>query len=97
MACTVFLFVQKCMTVLHRTDDRRDRALLLGGLVSFASLLILGFARSFAVIPKPAFIIALSVGLCSAFANILFREHDVLASVPADSGERAERFYHSGR
>lgn len=97
MVCTVFLFVQKCMTVLHRTDDRRDRALLLGGLVSFASLMILGFARSFAVIPKPAFIIALSVGLCSAFANILFREHDVLASVPADSGERAERFYHSGR
>lgn len=96
-AVAVFFFIQKCMTALARTQDKRDRALLLGGFVSLAGLLILGIGRSFAVIPKPAFIIALSVGLCSAFANILLDEREVLSTLHAPDPESADRFYSDGK
>ncbi len=93
LATTVFLFLQKGITCLGYTSARRDRAMLLGGIVSVCGMLIFGIFRSFLTVPRVFFTVTLVVALASAYANIIFDESDVLAATTAGSPRSEDRLY----
>ncbi len=96
LALVLFLFVQKSFSCIRHAAAKSSRALILGGLGSVVSVLILGTVRSFSGIPRVFFTLLLAVALCSAYENILFEEHDVLTVDPAGDHTREDRMYRTG-
>jgi len=96
LALVLFLFVQKSLSCIRHAASKSSRALILGGLGSVVSVLILGTVRSFSGIPRVFFTLLLAVALCSAYENILFEEHDVLTVDPAGDHTREDRMYRVG-
>ncbi len=93
LGAVVFFFFQKSFTCLGCTAARRDRAMLLGGVVSMCGVLVFGIFRSFLTVPRVFFTLTLVLALCSAYENIIFREYDVLmATDPGTSGEQDRIF-----
>lgn len=95
-ALVLFLFLQKSLSCVRHTASKGARALILGGLCSVTSVLILGTVRSFAGVPRVFFTLLLAVALCSAYENVLFEEHDVLTVDPAGDPTCEDRMYRSG-
>lgn len=91
------LFLQKSLTCLQHTAVSRDRAMILGGMVSLIGLLVFGSVRSFITAPRVAFTMVLILALCSAYENIIFDESDVLQARWEGSVQQADRFYCKGR
>lgn len=96
LALVLFLFVQKSLSCIRHAASKGSRALILGGLGSVVSVLLLGTVRSFAGTPRVFFTLLLAVALCSAYENILFEEHDVLTVDPAGDHTREDRMYRVG-
>ena len=94
-AGTVFLFFQKSLTCLGHTADRRDRAMILGGVTSVVGALIFGTVRSFITSPRVFFTLMLVLALCSAYENILFDESDVLTARQAGTSTEEDRVLRS--
>jgi hypothetical protein len=92
-AGTVFLFVQKSLTCLGHTTDRRDRAMILGGVISVVGALVFGTVRSFITSPRVFFTLTLVLALCSAYENILFDESDVLTARQAGTSTEEDRVF----
>ena len=92
-AGTVFLFVQKSLTCLGHTADRRDRAMILGGVTSVVGALVFGTVRSFITSPRVFFTLMLVLALCSAYENILFDESDVLTARQAGTSTEEDRVF----
>ena len=92
-AGTVFLFFQKSLTCLGHTADRRDRAMILGGVTSVVGALIFGTVRSFITSPRVFFTLMLVLALCSAYENILFDESDVLTARQAGTSTEEDRVF----
>jgi hypothetical protein len=92
-AGTVFLFVQKSLTCLGHTADRRDRAMILGGVTSVVGALVFGTVRSFITSPRVFFTLTLVLALCSAYENILFDESDVLTARQAGTSTEEDRVF----
>ncbi len=88
-----FLFVQKGLTCLGHTAASKDRAMILGGVVSLVGVLIFGAVRSFITSPRVLFTLVLVVALCSAYENIIFDESDVLTADAAGSPRGEDRIY----
>ena len=95
-AGTVFLFFQKSLTCLGHTADRRDRAMILGGVTSVVGALIFGTVRSFITSPRVFFTVALVIALCSSYENILFDEEDVREAEWRGFSQGEDRFFRSG-
>lgn len=96
LGLVLFLFVQKSLSCIRHAASKSSRALILGGLGSVMSVLLLGTVRSFSGIPRVFFTLLLAVALCSAYENILFEEHDVLTVDPAGDHTREDRMYRIG-
>ncbi len=93
LCAVVFLFLQKEFTCLRYTASRRDRAMLLGGIVSVCGVLVFGMFRSFLTVPRVFFTITLVVALCSAWAGIVFEENDVLTAMTTASPTAEDRLF----
>jgi len=92
-AAAVFLFVQKSLTCLGHTADRRDRAMILGGVTSVAGALVFGTVRSFITSPRVFFTLTLVLALCSAYENLIFDESDVLTAKQAGTSTEEDRVF----
>lgn len=92
-AAVVFLFVQKSLTCLGHTADRRDRAMILGGVTSVAGALVFGTVRSFITSPRVFFTLTLVLALCSAYENLIFDESDVLTAKQAGTSTEEDRVF----
>ena len=89
----VFLFIQKSLTCLGHTADRRDRAMILGGVTSVVGALIFGTVRSFITSPRVFFTLTLVLALCSAYENLIFDESDVLTARQAGTPTEEDRVF----
>ena len=89
----VFLFAQKSLTCLGHTSDRRDRAMILGGVTALAGVLVFGAVRSFITSPRVFFTLTLMVALCSAYENLIFDESDVWAARQEGSSTEEDRVF----
>ena len=89
----VFLFIQKSLTCLVHTADRRDRAMILGGVTSMVGILIFGTVRSFITAPRVFFTLTLVLALCSAYENLIFDESDVLTARQAGTSTEEDRVF----
>ena len=89
----IFLFMQKSLTCLGHTADRRDRAMILGGVTSIAGGLIFGTVRSFITSPRVFFTLILVLALCSAYENLIFDESDVLTARQAGTPTEEDRVF----
>lgn len=87
----VFLFIQKSLTCLSYVADRHARAMILGGVMSIVGILIFGTVRSFITYPRMFFTIMLVLAVCSAYANIVFDENDVLTARQAGTSTEEDR------
>lgn len=92
-AAVVFLFIQKSLTCLGHTADRRDRAMILGGVTSVAGALVFGTVRSFITSPRVFFTLTLVLALCSAYENLIFDESDVLTAKQAGTSTEEDRVF----
>ena len=91
----VFLFLQKSLTCLCYTADRRDRAMILGGLTAIVGAMIFGTVRSFITFPRVFFTLTLVLALCSAYENLIFDESDVLTAKQAGTSTEDDRVLRS--
>ena len=91
----VFLFVQKSLTCLCYTADRRDRAMILGGLMAIVGAMVFGTVRSFITFPRVFFTLMLVLALCSAYENLIFDESDVLTARQAGTSTEEDRVLRS--
>ena len=89
----VFLFVQKSLTCLGHTLDRRDRAMILGGVTAMAGVLVFGTVRSFITSPRVFFTLILMVALCSAYENLIFDESDVWSARQEGTSTEEDRVF----
>lgn len=89
----MFLFMQKSLTCLGHTADRRDRAMILGGVTSVVGGLIFGTVRSFITSPRVFFTLTLVLALCSAYENLIFDESDVLTARQAGTPTEEDRVF----
>lgn len=92
-AAVVFLFIQKSLTCLGHTADRRDRAMILGGVTSVTGALVFGTVRSFITSPRVFFTLTLVLALCSAYENLIFDESDVLTAKQAGTSTEEDRVF----
>jgi hypothetical protein len=92
-AGVIFLFIQKSLTCLGHTADRRDRAMILGGVTSIVGALIFGTVRSFITSPRVFFTLTLVLALCSAYENLIFDESDVLTARQAGTPTEEDRVF----
>jgi hypothetical protein len=92
-AALLFFFFQKGLTCLGYTADRRDRAMILGGVISVVGALVFGTVRSFITSPRVFFTLTLVLALCSAYENILFDESDVLTARQAGTSTEEDRVF----
>lgn len=92
-AAVVFLFIQKSLTCLGHTADRRDRAMILGGVTGVAGALVFGTVRSFITSPRVFFTLTLVLALCSAYENLIFDESDVLTAKQAGTSTEEDRVF----
>ncbi len=76
----VFVFLQKVLTSVHDTGNRRDRVMLLGGLSSVAGMLLLGTVRGFFYDPFVILGFWLIFSLTSAYAGIAEETCDELTA-----------------
>jgi hypothetical protein len=95
-AVILFFSVQKGLTCLRHTAERRDRAMILGGITSTVGILIFGTVRSFITSPRVFFTIILVLALCSAYENLIFDESDVLAAQAASTPSEEDRIFRHG-
>lgn len=95
-AVILFFSVQKGLTCLRHTAERRDRAMILGGITGTVGILIFGTVRSFITSPRVFFTIILVLALCSAYEDLIFDESDVLAARAASSPSEEDRFFRHG-
>lgn len=89
----VFLFVQKSLTCLGHTSDRRDRAMILGGVTAMVGVLFFGTVRSFITSPRVFFTLTLMVALCSAYENLIFDESDVWSARQEGTSTEEDRVF----
>ncbi len=87
------LLVHKSLTALAYAHTFADRALVLGLLVGVAVALLRGVTQGFLLMPHVLLMFVLFCALGSAFANILFEEHDVREAESMCSPEGADRLY----
>ena len=92
----LFFFIQKGLTCLRHTADRRDRAMILGGITSMVGVLIFGTVRSFITSPRVFFTLILVLALCSAYENLIFDESDVLTARCAGTPSEEDRVFRRG-
>jgi hypothetical protein len=95
-AALLFFFFQKGLTCLGYTADRRDRAMILGGITSMVGALIFGSVRSFITSPRVFFTLILVIALCSAYENLIFDESDVLTARRAGTPTEEDRVLFRG-
>lgn len=95
-AAVLFLFIQKGLTCLRYTADRRDRSMILGGIISIVGVLIFGTVRSFITSPRVFFTLTLVLALCSAYGNLIFDESDVLSARTAGTPSEEDRVFRHG-
>lgn len=95
-AAVLFLFIQKGLTCLRHTADRRDRAMILGGVTSMVGVLIFGTVRSFITSPRVFFTLTLVLALCSAYENLIFDESDILTARSAGTPSEEDRVFRHG-
>ncbi len=95
-AVMLFLFIQKGMTSLTNAAHVKDRAMLIGGIVGLVGVMAFGTVRSFVTSPRVFFTLVLLGALCSAYANILQREDDILTAKVPDSRYTVDRYFRPG-
>jgi hypothetical protein len=95
-AVILFFSVQKGLTCLRHTAERRDRAMILGGITGTVGILIFGTVRSFITSPRVFFTVILVLALCSAYENLIFDESDVLAAQAAAAPSGEDRVFRHG-
>lgn len=95
-AVILFLSVQKGLTCLRHTAERRDRAMILGGITGTVGILIFGTVRSFITSPRVFFTVILVLALCSAYENLIFDESDVRAAQAASAPLEEDRIFRCG-
>ncbi len=76
----LFLLVQKHLTALSLATTVADRALVVAMISGMAAALLRGLTHGFLYDPCALFFFILIAAIGSAFANILFEEHDVRAA-----------------
>lgn len=89
-----FLLIQKACSALRHTATGKERWVLLGGVVSFAALLMMGAVRSVTDSVTVYFAAWIIIGAISGYANITFEESDVLRSVNQNDGENQDVVFH---
>lgn len=95
-AAVLFLFLQKGLTCLGHTADRRDRAMILGGITGMVGVLLFGTVRSFITSPRVFFTLILAMALSSAYENLIFDESDVTHAEKAGTPTEEDRVFRRG-
>ena len=72
-----FLFVQKTFTCLRVVERLEDHALMLGGMLSYGTLLLYGLFSDAPVYLPMLMTAVVALGLCSAFENTVFTGWDM--------------------
>ncbi len=89
----LFLLIQKSLTALAYATTVSDRALTVGLLGGLSAALLRGATHGFLTVPHAFFLLILLCALISAFANILFEEHDVREAESMSAPAGADRVY----
>ena len=90
------LLLQKSLTALTHTTVFADRALVVGLLCGVVGALLRGGTYGFWTNVPALLTLILFLGVGSAFANILFDEHDIRLAESMDDPHGADRVYHCG-
>lgn len=87
------LLVQKSLTALAHTTAFADRALVVGLLCGVLGALLRGSTYGFLTNVPALLTLILFLGVGSAFANVIFDEHDVRVAESMDDSHGADRVY----
>ena len=90
------LLVQKSLTAIAHTTFFADRVLVVGMLCGAAGALMRGGTYGFFTDIPALLTLILFLGVGSAFANVLFDEHDVRVAESMDDPHGADRVYRRG-
>ena len=93
---TLALLLQKSLTALTYANALADRALVVGLLCGVAGAILRGCACGFLTDTPALLMLILFLGVGSAFANILFDEHDVRLAESMNDACGADRVYRRG-
>ena len=92
----VFLFLQKNLSCARAAGNPDDRVMLLGGVTCMVGVLILGIVRGIGTEPAVFFSFWVLVGLCNAYANIVFDENRERRIRTRSEGRGEDRWYRLG-
>jgi len=93
LVLTGFLFLQKSLTCLRISGDRRDKVMVLSGTLGCMGLFLYGVGSSLPCGMPVCFALAILLGLCNAYENLVLQKCYELSAVEEPTPHQVDAVY----